>query len=896
MNELYLANRNLSEAYRQTLQEKISSLDQSGTFSDPTDINPQEFYLDFKNRALNFVLKETELLKKECHKSDNAHLILLKQTVLVDTIVQASFISAVWLFNQQNNQNLASETVPLAILARGSYGREEMYFRSDVDIQIVSQSSLKNEEKEWTEEITRHFEYLFVFQDIFRASSNSRCAKNEIFEKYLSAENVAPFLALLESRFVTGNIFVYKEFKSSVKTAALLCQEEITKHCLSHGDYYEVQNTVFKQEPDIKEELQRLYWALASVRVTQKIEKTNQFELLNELFAKKLISPLAFKNMQKGLNFLSKVRLLLHTTQKGAHQDLMSYEVREKVARSMGCEVRDFFHEYFFEAAYPLKRFSRNLYWESMAADTKKKKNLSEHFSLNTQNQIFFEKDPGLLISNNSLWFFKLFTWVAERNYYLSYSVIHAIEQNIEQANPIFMDDASKLEIQNYFKRIIRGKYFSKALRLLHEFGILENYLIPEFKNLRGLLQDIYVHKFPTDIHILAALDALNGLEFRKTADPFLAELYHSQRDKTALKLAVLLHDIGKGVKVGDQNEELAGAQLIPKILETLGYSDKPKRIKDVAFLVEKHLTLYDLMLLDPEEDDTYDMVLDLVNHDKERFKMLVLLTYADRGGTKMSMSRTQIEQLKLFYQYTLHHKSRESAPNAIKLEFLKMARLPRDLQSQLEIYCKFRQSKEPFIAEMFFNPGQPADLIVCSKDTQGFLHKVSAVLAFNQLDIVQANIQTLKDRVFDVFKVTNTSGEPVDYGGFYFIQNQIQEDLRRIFIEKQSLPDIFNGRTFGNQAKGTRFKNVKLKMKAIGRSVRLATHNLPGTFMMEVKVLSDSNMECQKAVIHTYQDTASNVFYLRPNDVAEIMNHQNHYIKTFTKALTPLLTGDSVF
>ena len=413
---------------------------------------------------------------------------------------------------------------------------------------------------------------------------------------------------------------------------------------------------------------------------------------------------------------------------------------------------------------------------------------------------------------------------------------------------------------------------------------------------MRGLLQDIYVHKFPTDVHILAALDALNGLEFKKTADPFLAELYHSQRDKTALKLAVLLHDIGKGAKVGDQNEELVGAQLIPKILETLGYVDKPKRVEDVAFLVEKHLTLYDLMLLDPEADDTYDMVLDLVNHDKERFKMLVLLTYADRGGTKMNMSNTQIEQLKLFYQYTLHHKSRESVPNAIKLDFLKMVRLPRELQSQLEIYYKFNQLKKPFMAEMLFNPGQPADLIICSQDTKGFLHKVSAVLAFNQLDIVQANIQTMKDKVFDVFKLINASGEPIDYGDFFFIQNRIQEDLSRIFIEKKPLPEIFNGRTFGNNIEGKRFPNVKFKMKTIGRSVKLATHNLPGTFMMEAKVLSDANMECQKAVLHTHQGTASNVFYLRPHDVAEIMNHQDYFIQTFTNALKPLTTGDSVF
>ena len=145
-------------------------------------------------------------------------------------------------------------------------------------------------------------------------------------------------------------------------------------------------------------------------------------------------------------------------------------------------------------------------------------------------------------------------------------------------------------------------------------------------------------------------------------------------------------------------------------------------------------------------------------------------------------MSRTQIEQLKLFYQYTLHHKKRESVPNAIKLEFLKMVRLPRELQSQLEFYYKFSQSKKPFMAELLFNPGQPSDLIVCTQDTQGFLHKVSAVLAFNQLDIVQANIQTMNDKVFDVFKVINASGDPIDYDDFFFIQERIQKDLHRIF------------------------------------------------------------------------------------------------------------------
>ena len=896
MSDVYQTNREFAETYKQQLQQKIVALHQAGQIPDNADVDPQKFYLDFKDRAIAMVQQETALLQKECAQSDNCHLLLLKQTALVDTLVQASFHSAVWYFNHQNDQKFTTQTVPIAIVARGGYGREEMYFLSDVDIQIILKSSLSENEKNSAEEIIRHFEYLFIFQDIFTASINSCYTDNETFSQELNPDKVPEFLALLEHRFVTGNSLVYGEFKSSIKTVSLIYHDEILKHCLSHEGCYQVHNTVFQQEPNIKDEMRRLYWALVSVRFLKNLQTTNQFELLNELFAKNLLSPLAYKSMQNGLHFLSQTRLFLHTFQKGIHRDALSYEVREKIATSMGFDVKVFFQKYFFEAVYPLKRFSRNLYWDSMAANTQKKKNLSEFFSLNSQNQVYFEKNPESLFSQEPLWLFKVFIWVAERDYYLSYEVIRAIENHADHAQPIFMDEESKLILQSCFKRIIRGKYFAKAIRLLHEFGILGDYFIPEFNNLKGLLQDIYVHKFPTDIHILSALDVLNGLEFRETADPFLSELYHSQRDKTALKLAVLLHDIGKGVKVGEQNEELVGARMIPQILKNLGYSEKPKRVDDVSFLVEKHLTMFDLMLLDPEADDTYDMVLDLVNHDKERLKMLILLTHADRGGTKMDMSSSQIEQLKLFYQYTLHHKSRESVPNHVKLEFLKMVRLPRELQSQLEIYYRFIQSRKPFIAEMLFKPGQPSELIVCTQDTRGFLHNISAVLAFNQLDIVEANIQTLRDKVFDVFKVIDSTGKPIDYGDFFFIQQRIHEDLRRIFIEKEPLASVFKGRSIGNVSDKPHFEEVKLKMKTIGRSVKLSTHNLPGTFMVETKVFSDAKMECQKAVLHTHQGTAANVFYLRPEDVEKIMHNQEHFIQTFKKSLRPLVTGEALF
>ncbi|OGW27641.1 MAG: hypothetical protein A3K09_07700, partial [Nitrospinae bacterium RIFCSPLOWO2_12_FULL_47_7] len=683
------------------------------------------------------------------------------------------------------------------------------------------------ETRELVGEISRYFEYLLVHQDIFRITCNFGASEAADKSRKLDAQRVAAFNALMENRLITGNVAIYNEFRASIKTASLRHADEIMAHCLAHKTCYDAQNTVFQQEPNVKEELRRLYWSLFLTRRRYNLEKINQFELICELYEQGKLSAPAFKNIQTALSFLSRVRLFLHCCQTGCQRDLLSFEVRDKIAASMGYEVKQFFNEYFYRTVYPLKRYSRNLFLECVTSDNTCVKKLSSHFSLNAENQIICNQNPEELISNHPELAFKIFSWVAEEGCYLSYSIIRAIENNIDQMYPIFMGEEKDREIHASFKNIIEGRYFSKALRLLHEFGLIADYFIPEFKNLCGLLQDIYVHQFPTDIHILSALDELNKLSLTKEADPFLAQLYESVKDKAALKLAVLLHDIGKGIKKAGEDEELVGSRQIPHILEKLGYTGDSRKTEDISFLVEKHLTMRDLMLLDPEEDDTYEMIWDLVDQNKERLKMLILLTFADRGGTKMKMSASQIEQLKAFYQNTLYHKKRTSAASSVKLEFLEMIRLPRDLQLQLEIYNEFVESTDRFAVEMFLKPGQPSELVVCTKDYKGLLFHIATALVFNQLNIVDANIHTLGDKVFDVFKVLNSSGKPIELSNFYFIQKQAKEDLRRIFAGKEPLFKIYKGRTLPVCAEIGKHKDVKLKIKFIGRAIKLETHDI---------------------------------------------------------------------
>ena len=174
-------------------------------------------------------------------------------------------------------------------------------------------------------------------------------------------------------------------------------------------------------------------------------------------------------------------------------------------------------------------------------------------------------------------------------------------------------------------------------------------------------------------------------------------------------------------------------------------------------------------------------------------------------------------------------------------------------------------------------------------------LYSFSAVLAFNKLNIVEANIHTLRDHVFDVFKIVSSEGTPINYADIFPLQNQIKNDLKRVCVDQEPLSQIFKNRSLPISKEQTKAQDIKLKIKLIGRSIKVETRDRLGTFMTLTGVFSQFNMEIQRAVLDTREGTASNIFYMRPKDVRDITENKEHFLRTLKQALRQLIDSDEI-
>ena len=450
----------------------------------------------------------------------------------------------------------------------------------------------------------------------------------------MDADSTA-FTSMLEARFLAGNSGVFAEFQERMwrnlhgrrvqQYIADKLEEQVRRHQKFGG-------SVYLQEPNIKEGpggLRDFHVAVWIARARHRLANVTDLSSLN------LLTPVEVAQCVQDLDFLLRVRNELHYLQGGKH-DVLSLQIQVPVADNLGYRdgpkhgVEQFMQQYYRRAG-GLHQLSRRVTdrcverpGSQVEAVMKKlrARDIGDDFvELNRQIHILpaqqncFRDDPVRLL--------KIFWYRQEMGYDLSLDAKEAIRSHLD-----LIDDPYRRSnrVLGFFLAILRApRGVAETLRQMHQLGVLTAY-IPEFARIACLVQFDAYHRYTVDEHTFVLMDCLEALG--GTEDPRLQEFRRiagDLRKPEILKLAILLHDIGKGEGHGHAERGVAIAE---EVLTRMGLPSGD--IAAVSFLVAQHLNMAHIAERRDLDDERLIIEFARQVENEELLRMLYLLTYLD--------------------------------------------------------------------------------------------------------------------------------------------------------------------------------------------------------------------------------------------------------------------------
>lgn len=185
----------------------------------------------------------------------------------------------------------------------------------------------------------------------------------------------------------------------------------------------------------------------------------------------------------------------------------------------------------------------------------------------------------------------------------------------------VFADPIPQAALVEFGELLSSGKQLANILRGLHKVRLLERF-IPAFQHARGLLQFNQYHHYTVDEHCLRAVEIATRLG---ESPGIVGEAYRRIAQKRILHLALLLHDLGKGL--GPDHSEV-GRGIARETSERLGFSAEESQL--LEYLVASHLRMNHLALRRDLGDEQLIVQFATEVGSPETLQLLYVLTVAD--------------------------------------------------------------------------------------------------------------------------------------------------------------------------------------------------------------------------------------------------------------------------
>jgi len=725
-------------------------------------------------------------------------------------------------------------SIPLALVALGSYGREQLCVHSDIDLMIVYKDIPGYNLKEMIEKI------LYILWDTGLKLGHRVHTIDDLYE--VSKTDITIKSALIESRFIEGSNFVWMETENAItqirrdnigEYIRLKLQEQEAKH----------HKYPLTMEPNLKEgvggfrDANLVYW------VGKILYNANNIKNLPA----NIVEEKEYRSFRIAMEFLFRVRSALHlVTHK--KEDKLRLDLIPDTAHLLGYKkVKEGQMKFAQKVTESLKiiRLYSAIWVDRLTTEYK--------IDEKEKNFIYPKKKPQ---NFNAL--LKQLSKHAQKPFRAHPTFLQAL---ITADKPERLDAALYKTIYTIFEQ----PYSYAILRTLSHVRLLK-YTIPPIRKVVDLPQFDGYHQYAVDIHSIYCLYHLEHIE-----DSYIQALFTALSDEETvmLKLVTFLHDAGKGRK---RDHHLVGASLFKIFAEKLDMD------KSLIKMGETLITYHTLMSKVAQREDLYSekVILGFASHFKSKklLDMIYILTYADMNGVGGDVYNSfSAKLIKTLYTESVEVLGRTD----ILDEAAKRAKKEKSIQNHAAFKALQKSEQKKILripSNLLFLRYSTERILAISKrafETKTYEYHISnkkhltieiiRTRSFN-LSYLLSKLANLDVVNMDIYKLF----DGLKYFKIDFSQNVTAEEITLI---GEIIHDSFNSTkkyTVHTPHIGKNELDIDCEHTKTHAIMYLNTFNQKGLLAFVIDVFDDLGIDIVTAKIHTLKNRARDMFLIEKN------------------------------
>jgi len=745
-------------------------------------------------------------------------------------------------------------SIPITLIALGSYGREQLCIYSDIDLMILYENIPGYNLKPMIEEfITIAWDCgLKLGSRVHELNDVEACVQEDITIK----------TSMIESRMIYGSKYLWFGYQNLLnKIRKTNKQQFILEKLEEHKQ--RLLKYPLKMEPNIKDgyggmrEANMMFWM---ANVLYGVDDTKN--LIDKHFSEE-----EYRKYRIALEFIFQVRSMLHSIAK-KKLDQVNFDVLPELSQKLGfvnkprttkerqlmSKLFNSLHAIHFFTTIMIKKFTREIIAQ--------KSHMADLKTLRLKKNLY-------LIDK------KLFTSFHQKPFPLAQTLkeLLCLPDTIEHFDRSYIYLISKTLLPNKqtneHKKLIKALLFKSKLypivKLLYNANLFQT-IIPSAKKIINLPQFDGYHQQPVDVHSINTLKFIEHIE-----DVFVLKIYEklSQQQKSWAKIAALFHDIGKGRQT---DHHIAGEKLFKNMARTLGFENED------TIMIARIIRYHNLMSMVATNEDIYSqkVILAFTANLKSQLALdiLYVVTYADisavgkhiyNSATASLLKELYLQSIQAFDNAELLN---ESARRVAKINSIKKLPKFKELSMLMKKKISYIASNQIFLQ---LKATEILELAIKAKDVENYTYKIinNDVLIIRIIRAVPLNLGYLLGKLeflniasMSIFKLFDdkkcfevTFSENVDESDIPFIEEIIQNSFDMSKTTKLLVPEIYKDEI-----------QIDCNHTQYLASMKVKTKDQKGLLAYIAKIFDDFNIEIESAKIYTSRGKARDLFLIEKN------------------------------